>query len=110
MVIKKKKKKERKHLCATVTERTLGFAVDGLIGGQGTELDSAKKTGTRIQNKFHEKFHGERRGVPDPSAHPLGNTCSADAPLYGGCGEEMLKIGPLDAIFHMYCITPLSAQ
>lgn len=37
--------KKRKHLYATVTERTLGFAVDRLICGQGTRLDSAKKTG-----------------------------------------------------------------
>lgn len=77
------KKKERKHLCATVTERTSGFLVDGLIGGQGTQLDSAKKTGTRIRNKFRAREISRRapRGAR-MRMHPLENTCSADAPLY----------------------------
>lgn len=70
----------------------------------GKALGASKENESKTNSEL-EKFDGEERhGVLDPNTYPLGNTCSADAPLYGGCGEETLEIGPLVAIFHMYIV------
>jgi len=100
--------KKRKSICMQPLYREEeGFALDTLIC-VGKALDRINRRKTDAPNP---KQIPSSKNLTESAAgrsaqsrtHPLGNTCSADAPLYDGCGKEMLKIGPLDAIFHM-CI------
>lgn len=94
--------KKRKHLYATVTERTLGFAVDRLICGQGTRLDSAKKTNAWIQNKFRAREISRRapRGArPERARTPSETHAPQMHPYTADVVKRLWKLVPSTQYF-----------
>lgn len=77
----------------------------------GETLRAVKENESKT-NSEHEKFDGERHGVPGPNArvpprkHML-RRCTLIWRMWRGDAENW---SPRCNISHVYCITPLSAQ